>query len=380
MPAGGGGTPYSQAVLALRWHASALVDGDEAGWLAAVDPAQPALQARYRGMYASLRALGVTQFQYVPEISKTDTGDPQAVTFPARAFYCFGTDTCRGDGDGVEPEFRVSLTMRPVDGRYVITRAVDMPDTKDADPAPWEDGNLVVDQGRRVVVAAEQSEAGYLARVLPIAESAAETDDRFAKLLNVTQTRYRIFLAGEKQWHTWYGGEDDKWVIGASWHLSRWGTDVVIRVRDISSDQQMRVTLQHEMGHVVTLAGTLDLRDRDRWLSEGVAEYIGWWPRPASQSYRVGSARAAVRRHRLTSMIPADPGPSASLTAGDAYYGLSHFAVSCMATTFGEARMLRFVRAVLIFGEPYDQAAHEAYGKPFSSVDKTCASWMNEQL
>ena len=35
-------------------------------------------------------------------------------------------------------------------------------------------------------------------------------------------------------------------------------------------------------------------------------------------------------------MIPTQPRSNASLRAGDAYYGLSHFAVDCMAHKYGQ--------------------------------------------
>lgn len=369
-------TPYDNAVAALRMHAGALVDGNEAGWMAAVDPGKPALVERYHGLFRTLRGLGVTRFEYTSGISVKDKKDPATFTFPTRVDYCFGADTC---GGGYPASIGLSLTMKPVGGRYVITAVADHPDPDNLEPVPWQDGKLQLVQGQRVVVGAEAGEAKYLATMLPIAEKAAAADDRFATLLLAKQTKYRVFLAGEKQWKKWYGGEDDDWLIGLAVPISQYGYDVVLRVHSLDSAEETRVTLQHEFGHVITLTGSETFHRRNRWLSEGIAEYIGWSPKHAADSYRKPSVAWAIGRRKPTSMIPADPGPKASARAGDAYYGLSHFAVDCMAQKYGQPNMIRFVRLVLLRDESYDAAARDAFHQPFATVDQACAAWIRQK-
>jgi len=372
-------SPYNQAVDALRVHGNALVDGDEQGWLAAVDSAQAELLTRYRGMFGSLRELGVTKFRYDAGIAKPDKKDPSILTFPVQIFYCYGLDTCRGEID--IPEVRQTLTMRPIDGHYVISRSVIASDPHLLGPAPWQDGRLVFADGQRVVLAADPAEAKYLPTVLPLAEKAAVVDDKFATMLKATQTKYRIFLAGEKQWHTWYGGEDDDWVIGLAVPIGAYGLDVVLRIDAIHDTRELQVTLQHELGHVVTLTGSAWAGTASQqWLTEGIAEYIGWSPLPATSSFRRPSVRWALRGGQgRTSMIPQVPGRAASNRAGDAFYGLSHFAVDCMAHKYGQQDLFTFVRHVLSYGETYDEAARAAYGAPFAKVDRACVTWIRQQ-
>ena len=83
--------PYDRAVDALHRQAGALLRGDEAAWLAAVDRR---LRTRYRTMFRSLRALEVTRFDYRPGIAQTVRGDPAAVTFRAEIGSSLGTDMC----------------------------------------------------------------------------------------------------------------------------------------------------------------------------------------------------------------------------------------------------------------------------------------------
>jgi hypothetical protein len=85
-------------------------------------------------------------------------------------------------------------------------------------------------------------------------------------------------------------------------------------------------------------------------------------------------------RHRPTSMVPAEPGAKASLRAGDAFYGLSHFAVDCMAHKYGQKELFDFVRLVLTEDNSYDQAAQDAYGASFTAVDNFCVPWIRSQV
>ena len=79
-------------------------------------------------------------------------------------------------------------------------------------------------------------------------------------------------------------------------------------------------------------------------------------------------------------MIPSQPGPDAPSRAGDAFYGLSHLAVDCMARKYGEQKLFTFVRLVLAQDNEYDQAARDAYGVPFPAVDRACLKWIRQQV
>ena len=374
-------TPYDRAVDALRRQSAALLRGDEAGWLAAVDTR---LRTRYRSMFRSLRALDVTRFGYRPGLGRPVAKDAAAVTLRAEVSYCLGPDMCPdrpGSAWQGPPHIQQTLTLRPLAGRYVISAVTAGPDADPRRPAPWE-GELVALRGSRVTLLAAPAQRRYLARLLPIAEAAARTPDRFAALAGTAQSRYRIYLAGERQWRTWYGGEQDSWAIGLAIPLNMYGIDVMLRIKELAGDPVMlRVALQHELGHVVTLSGAYRAdAAEDAWLSEGIAEYIGWAPTRAARSLRVASVRWALgRADRPASMVPEQPGRDASARAGDAFYGLSHFAVDCMARRYGDAKLLTFVRLVLSEDNEYDQAARDAYGVPFATVDKACVRWIRAQ-
>jgi hypothetical protein len=60
----------------------------------------------------------------------------------------------------------------------------------------------------------------------------------------------------------------------------------------------------------------------------------------------------------------------------DIFYGLGHYSVDCMVTKYGESRTMDFVRLKLREGKSLDSASRTALGKPFSTVDKSCLSWV----
>ncbi|MBL7257644.1 hypothetical protein [Paractinoplanes lichenicola] len=375
-------TPFDQALAALEKHAEALVAGDEQGWLAAVDTP---LKTRYRNMFRSLRALEVTRFDYETGVGQPVKGNPTAVSFRTEVKYCLGTDMCPGK-PGSEwqgpPHIEQRLIMRQVAGRYVISTAAPGPSEDPRRPAPWENGELVALRGSRVTLFAAPSQRDYLERVLPLAEAAARVDDRYAALIGTQQSRYRIYLAGEAQWRSWYGGEESDWAIGLAIPLNMYGIDVMLRMKELDDNPVMlRVALQHELGHVVTLSGAYRAdAAEDTWLSEGIAEYIGWWPVGGGKTLRRGSVRWALEKKSQKSMVPAQPGPEAAARAGDAFYGLSHLAVDCMAEKYGDQKLFTFVRLVLTQDNELDQAARDAYGVPFATVDRACVKWVRQQV
>ena len=214
--------------------------------------------------------------------------------------------------------------------------------------------------------------------MLAAAEKASAVADRFAAYLDNRQRRYRIYLADEKSWKTWYGGSDRRWWVGYAVPLHAAGSDVVLRSSKlIGNPAQLAVTIQHELGHVATLAGTTTTQDSaDGWLTEGIAEYIGAYPKAAKQSH----SRYGLRQRTFKTIVAGQLTGKASARAVDAFYGLGHFAADCMAEKYGERRLLTFVDLVLRRNETNDDASRAAYGRSFASVDKACVTWIRAQI
>lgn len=374
-------TPFEEAEAALGMQAAALLRGDEKGWLAAVDPGNRKLVARYRTMFRSLRGLGVSHFAYhTYQLPRGKGGD---VAMGVSAAFCLSMPACPeydSDADSGPPRIEQALTLRPLRGTYVISalRAAEEPNY--LQPMPWEGADLVFARGRRVTVAAPRKQAKNLQRVLAVAEKAATFNDRYAAYIDNPQQRYRVYLADDKSWKSWYGGIDDEWTVAYAVPLNTAGTDVVLRMSELDDKQLLATTVQHELGHVVTVGG-VSTRDfgEDQWLSEGIAEYIGWAPQHAKDSWRRQGVRTVFRKAKKPKTIAAKAlADNAGDRAGDAFYGLAHFAVDCMAQQYGERKLFEFVRLTLRKDYTYDMASRDAYGKPFATVDKGCLAWIKK--
>lgn len=359
------GTPAGDPVArVLHDQAAALLRADRAGWLAAVDPAGPALRKRYLGVYAALRALRVSHFAYHLGRARSDAG-----TVDVEIAFCFSGDPCPAP-----PRIAQTLTLRPAGPGPVITAVAAAEKPTHLQPMPWETGELVVAEGRRVSVGAPPELAGRLREAVRVADRAAAVNDRYAGLAGNPQRRYRVFLAGRKAWRTWYGSGVDEWAAGYMQPLHDVGADVVINVSAVRTPAQLREVVQHELAHVATVSG---VDPPDHWLVEGVAEYIGARPGRAAGTHSHGVLR---RMTPPTSIVPGPLGRAAPAKRAGEFYALAHYAVECMATTYGERAMMTFVRLRLRAGLERDDAARQAFGRSFAAVDRSCLAWMRRRL
>jgi len=373
-------TPYEQATKSLDEQAAAIMRGDRAGWLAAVDPRKPALRKHYQDLYATLQALHVTHLEYRPGYVSATHG---TVVVDSQMAYCLSADTCPpyvADSHAGPPRLAQRITLRLDGARFVITKLDDAYYPNDLQPMPWEAGDLVFAQGRRVTVGAPRSLAKQLPRVLAVADKAALVDDRFATYMDNPQQRYRIFLATDATWKNWYGGENASYSVAYTVSLNDAGSDVVLKMSQLAGDaQELKVVIQHEMAHVATLSNLTTSDQHDEWLMEGVADYIGWLPQHTRSDWNFPAIRVAFNgSHPPKSMVRAELPDNASARAVATYYGTGHFAVECLVTKYGEAKAMTFVRLKLRLGDSLDTAAAGAFGTRFAPVDKTCVAWMRQ--
>jgi hypothetical protein len=219
-----------------------------------------------------------------------------------------------------------------------------------------------------------------LPAVLAVADKAALVDDRYAKFMQNQQQRYRIFLASDRTWKTWYGGDNASYSVAYTIPLNDAGSDVVLHMSQLDGDtQELRVVIQHEMAHVATLSNLTAGDQHDQWLMEGVADYIGWLPQHTRADWDFLAVRAAFRRsHPPKSIVQAPLADSASGRTVDTFYDLGHFAVECLVAKYGEAKAMTLVRLKLRLGDTLDVAAQGAFGTRFATVNKTCVTWMRE--
>ena len=368
-------TRFQTAVRALDAQAAALASGDESGWLAAVDPARPRLRDEYRTRFRTLRALGLSHAAYSAYF---DRYKGATVEVGAYLTYCFSSPACpawaHSTWDG-PPRVLQKLTLEPIDGRYVITTMKPEVLHDELRPTPWEHSDLVVVRGARVTVAATRSQAGQAKTVLAIADRAAVRIDRVAEAFGNPQPRYRIYLADDKAWKSWYGGRQQAWAAGYAIPLNAVGMDVVLRMSKLrDSRRELTSVITHELAHVATIGGYPRDHDETRWLVEGIAEYIGSPPgRDGADRY---AARSALRGDTIAARWPGKDPTDRQI---DAFYALGHLAADCLADRYGERRLFEFTRLLLRTDTTREQASVLALGEPFARVDRACVAWIKRR-
>ncbi|MGH2600952.1 MAG: hypothetical protein ACRDJ9_16395, partial [Dehalococcoidia bacterium] len=127
----------------LDGRASALLKGDEAGWLAAVDRGDKGLVEQQRGIFRNLRAMGVDHYEYdIAELMSLPGGEIGMSAY-AIARHCFGAKKCR------PARSDAYLSLEEGDNGLVIAEYKPF-----GLPRPWELSDLRARVGKGVVVAA----------------------------------------------------------------------------------------------------------------------------------------------------------------------------------------------------------------------------------
>ncbi|GAA2617504.1 hypothetical protein Adu01nite_47990 [Paractinoplanes durhamensis] len=369
---------WPAAKKALDTQAAALLRGDEQGWLAAVDPAQPQLRDYYRRLYTAMRALDVSGWEYfVTSPGPYENWGASWIELDFTIGYCVAVATCTRYDSRTDPlrigsaiGQRIRLDKR--DGAY---RIVAVKATEYYRPTPWQNTELMFARGKRVVVAAPAGQTGRMAEAVAAADQAATVADRFAGDTGYKPQRYRVYLAGDNEWAAW--GTVPRYAAGYASPTGKLGADVVVKMSAAPGRGDLVEILRHEFGHVVTLGGTDHTADAvfdiDSWLEEGVAEYIAHTPTPPASTGRVAALRRAGAAPTTLLLAPLDD--HSTDTDVDRLYGYGYLAVACMADRYGQTKTMRFVTAKLRDGESLEQAARHAFDRSFAAVEKTCTTY-----
>ncbi len=368
-PGPGDPTPVVAAWLrdrmseALTQQATALLAGDEKGFLAVADPAAPATAA-LRRQYASLRGLRIAKWE--PELSTTPTrqadGQWRALV---RVDHCFATPTCIPTP--------VTIGTRWADTPAGVRLVAVESSLSAADgPRPWEVDQLYVRAGKRVIVATTAALRRDLPRVLAEADRAATVADRYA-VGGPPPAHYLVFYAGPAEWKRWYGGGRPGWTAGYAVPVGGGDLDVVINA---AAPHRTRLDdlLRHEMTHASSMPGS-GFDPATWWLVEGVAELAATGGVPTSQYDGLADVRRFVRDSDWNG--PLDTlavAPDAADWQVAAAYGIGYIAVRHLADRFGEPDVLAFLEAVVHNGRSPRDAAREVFGQSWDELSAQCVA------
>lgn len=332
-----------QIERALAQRADALRRGDEQGYLAWVDPAQPELRVALQVTFANLHRLGLGQWSEL--IEQFDSRHEGSWVVRIEQHYCFGDPMCR-------PASRVIQTWWRLHGDGLVLTRVGPGETgPTVGPPPWETAELVAATGPRTIVAASSAAGIRPEDYLGPAEAAASVADSFARWEG-GPSRYVIFLASDTEFTTWFGRRE----AAAGLYVAR--DQVLIRQGSLDDPSFRRKVLTHELTHAATLPAP-SFRIDHQWLVEGVAELATMRGRPVSEYNWL----PAVRR----SLSPA----AARMTQGErtnADYGVWFLSVRYLADTFGDEALLGFFHHVVHLEASEPDAALASFSRDWPTL------------
>ena len=358
------------ADLELDNSAQALLDDDEDGWLAVYDSSiHDAMSERF----GSLRALAVSFYEYRIISHHPIENGPETFELRLAATYCLGGEV-GGDCAGTSILFDTTWSSSDDD-----VRIIDVEDSYEMGPRPFEVEKLQAKVGERAIVAAPSKYADELDNALQVAEEAAENADQYAVYGAVD--RYIVFLAGDDEFGRWYGDLGDMTnVVGFAIPLTlvddrggqeQGGSEVVVHADRVHDETDFVSTMRHELGHVATLHHSPDHQQQPEewWLAEGSAELIDHGPENSVDGYlRQYDVEEYIDRKLWDGDISAAT-PSDDLLAGSAKYGIAFYCAYYLFTEYGKDKFMDFFGKVARDGEDAESASQEVYAMPYSDLE-----------
>jgi len=333
----------------LSTRAAAVKSRSKSSWMATVDPSGSAFQGRQSVEFDNLIKLPLGQFSYgaaqlAPALSATRIGQ---VGPKAWAVSVTGTYSLAGF-DRAPQTFEATYTVVYRPGGWRIAD-----DTDGATPLQmWDLPGLRVLRGRSSIVVGNAPEV-RMADYSTIADSAVgrvsgvwgtdwnshvvivtpSTSDQFARLLLRSSGKGLDQVAAITQG-----------VIAPGRRAQ--GDEVVINPKAFTALQPVgrRVVITHELTHVAARSSTTG--PVPIWLTEGMADYVGYSGLDLPRQRVASELLALVRAGRGPAALPTDVDfdPSRSNIAPS--YSGSWLAVCHLVDTYGQARVVAFYRVI----------------------------------
>jgi hypothetical protein len=334
----------------LARRADALTRRDRAAFLDTVDPASTAFRARQARLFDALRDVPVTGWRYDLDPTNEKSPDP-------------AVDTRRGDGwwaPAVTLRYRLAgfdatptaepqhLTFQSRGDRWYV--AADDDFAEKTTRGLWDDGPVSVVRGRSVLVLGHPGSRRLLRTVADATDAAVP---RVTSVWGSGWSRKVVVLVpssvSELQRIVHGAGDVSRIAALATAELTgsrAVGDRIVVNPDNFARLGSLgrRVVLTHEVTHVATRAATRP--GTPTWLVEGFADWVGY--RGLDVPYRISAQelRAAVRRKRVPTSLPADADFAGSNRELAQVYEQAWLAVSLLAREHGTGGVVRFYRSV----------------------------------
>jgi hypothetical protein len=338
---------------------AALLSGDEAGYLAILDPSiDPDDKVGLSRQFRSLRAMKVVDWQD-KVVTATEEG-PDRWDMDLSSSACFVTAPC--------PEGQAVANTKWLIKGDAATMVDWQPGRQ---PHPWQLSELVANSGERTVVATTKDQAGKLPTVLREAEKAAKVADRYGG--KNPPVRYVIYYAGRNEWRKWFGWDPPDWSAGVAVDVSDDRYEVVLNAEQMDSES-MPAHLRHEMTHAATLPGKFHDGPNLWWLKEGIAELAEANGTPARDHPGIDGASAVLVASGGFEVKP--PEDIAEEEAVDGAYAVAFLATRCLTERFGDEKFMQFFHAVVHEGKTEAQASPRVFGVDWAPLSSECLSYV----
>jgi hypothetical protein len=315
----------------LDRRAAAVTSGDEAAFLADIDPNNAELLQHERMVFANLRELGFTDFRFIAERAEPrpgTSGDGSTLYSPVIEVAQLKVDSGPG---GVAPaeSFRYETVTR--DDRLVITNIVPITRAnakeETMDPgvyanAPWNSTSLKVINVGNVWLAGDRS-------VPDLDRYASAAQRQVGKVEALWGSRNRFpgyiffFSRDEAELSNWYetraasnkyegvqvplqGVRKDGDVYSGQYAGSR----IIVNLASTElHDDDPELVMRHELAHAVTSQATsvnlgMWLLGAPRWAIEGFARWVENWEHPNRRDGQRALVADGVRSGKFTGKPP----------------------------------------------------------------------------
>jgi hypothetical protein len=346
----------SAVTALLDERAGALLRHDRGAFLATLDARAPALAARQLAWFDNLSDVPLDSWRYELGAPSGPTAGPARPTSFSHAAFAATVHVAyrlRGH-DRVPQRFDQTLTFDRRDGRWLIVGDPDRNVAMSQRSQLWDFGvvrtvttryGLVLGLGDRddlIMLGREVDRA--VPKVLAVWRGETEWSGRVVVVVPATEAQLASLL----------GGRPAQYAKLAAITRGELGTTedaapadrVFVNPRAFRrlSSVGRRVIMAHEITHVASRAYTQ--RGTPKWLSEGMADYVGY--RDSGLATRVVAQELAadVRAGRLPAELPADDAFSTTRKDLPQVYEQSWLACRMIVQRYGEHALTRFYRSV----------------------------------
>ncbi|WP_405618951.1 hypothetical protein [Streptomyces sp. NBC_01508] len=339
-PAADAATGAIQRTLDRR--ADALLDRDETGYLAAVDPEAGDLLAAERRTYRNLADVPVRSWEYgLRDVERTGT---RATARAELRYRLAGYDSAP-----VTSSRTLELTER--DGRWYVT--ADRPGEGGVRQL-WQQGPVEVVHGRRSLILGVGQDSTRLREIAAAADRAVPAVDgawpgewagRVVVLVPASVTSMAGLLGASAASYRGIAAV----TTGETGPKSSSPADRVIVNPDaygLLGDFGRRIVLTHETTHVATRAATSEATPM--WLSEGFSDWVAYRDTGRTDGQAAPELERSPRRGGAPAALPEDADFAFDAEADElarAYEG-GRLACELIAERWGERKLTDFYRAV----------------------------------